>query len=274
MSPLDEDVAAILSRLESDPGSIVLTQELADFLQMKVGDPLNVLLVRSTDQQAATDMTLIGVFERLPGFPDGAEAVMNIGRHIDVVPTKHPDFFLATTGSGDAALNQAVDELRAGPAAADHIQIDTRSSTLDRDQSSLAALNISGLVSLDSAFALAMATITMVVFVFGLLLQRRREYVTLRAQGLEHSTIRSLISAEAALTALAGSLGGILIGAAMGYYFVMVLRPLFVLDPAYTLPPAALAPILLLILGATLICAAIGSRLVNKLEATELLRDE
>ncbi|GAA1815067.1 ABC transporter permease [Agromyces neolithicus] len=274
VAPLDESVAAMLTRLDDDPSAILLTTEMADFLRAEVGDSIHALLARATDEQVRTELTLVGLYERLPGFPDGAEAIMSIGHHTEMVPTKDPDFFLAATGSDDAALSRAVDELRAGPASADSIQIDTRKSTLDRDQSSLAALNISGLVSLDSAFALGMATVTMVVFVFGLLLQRRREYVTLRAQGLEPSTVRSLISAEAVLTALAGALGGILIGGVMGYYFVTVLRPLFVLDPAYTLPPAALAPILLLVLGATLICSAIGSRLVNRLEPTELLRDE
>ena len=274
VSPLDEDVAVMLTRLDRDPNTILLTPELAGFLEVEVGDSINVLLARATDQQVGIDLEIVGLYERIPGFPDGAEAVMNIGPHTELVPTKDPDFFLAATGSDDASLRLAVDELHAGPASAGHIQIDTRKSTLDRDQSSLAALNISGLVSLDSAFALAMATVTMIVFVFGLLLQRRREYVTLRAQGLEQSKVRSLISAEAVLTASAGALGGILIGAVMGYYFVMVLRPLFVLDPVYTLPLTALAPILLLVLGATLICSVIGSRLVNKLEPTELLRDE
>lgn len=274
VSPLDEDVAAMLPSLESDPNAILVSVEMADYLHLEVGDPLYVLLARSTDQQVEAQMTVVALFERIPGFPDGADAVMNLSRHTELVPTKNPDFFLAATGPDDAALDQAVDELRAGPASADSLQIDTRESTLDRDQSSLAALNISGLVALDSSFALAMATVTMVVFVFGILLQRRREYVTLRAQGLGHSTVRSLISAEAALTALAGAVGGILIGAVMGYYFVMVLRPLFVLTPAYTLRPADLAPILLLVLGATLVSSIIGSRLVNKLEPTELLRDE
>lgn len=86
----------------------------------------------------------------------------------------------------------------------------TRASTLDRDQSSLAALNIAGLISLDSGFALAMAAVAMAVFVFGLLLQRRREYVTLRAQGLEAGTIRLLVAAEAAAVALTGAVAGVL----------------------------------------------------------------
>ena len=73
---------------------------------------------------------------------------------------------------------------------------------------------------------------------------------------------------------MGATMGLIMIGAVMGFYFVMVLRPLFVLDPAYTLPLSALVPVLLLVLGATLVCSAIASRLVNRLEPTELLRDE
>ncbi len=274
VAPLEEAAAALLPLLDGDPNAILLSAEMADFLRAEVGDPLNTLLARSTSEQVETQLMIVGLFERLPGFPSGADAIMNIGAHTELVPAKNPDFFLAATGSDEATLNRAVDELRTGPASADHLQIDTRQSTLDRDQSSLAALNISGLVGLDSAFALAMATVAMIVFVFGLLLQRRREYVTLRAQGMEQSTVRTLISTEAGLTALAGALGGVLIGAVMGYYFVLVLRPLFVLTPSYALPPAALAPIFLLVLAATLICSVIGSRLVNRLEPTELLRDE
>ncbi|MCD2442629.1 ABC transporter permease [Agromyces sp. SYSU K20354] len=274
VAPVDEAVATMLTGLEDDPNAILVSEEMADYLHAEVGDPLFVLLVRSTDEQVEAQMTIAGLFERVPGFPDGADAVMNISTHTELVPSKNPDFFLAATGPDEAALVQAVDELRVGPASADTLQIDTRTTTLDRDQSSLAALNISGLVTLDSGFALAMATVTMVVFVFGILLQRRREYVTLRAQGLGHSTVRSLISAEAALTALAGALGGILVGGVMGYYFVMVLRPLFVLTPEYILPFAELVPILLLVLGATLVSSIVASRLVNSLKPTELLRDE
>ncbi|GAA1764918.1 ABC transporter permease [Agromyces humatus] len=274
VAPLDEAVSSSLPILETDPNAILVSVEMADYLHAEVGDPLFVLLVRSTSEQVEVQMTIAALFERVPGFPDGADAVMNLGRHTELVPSKDPDFFLASTGPDEAALDRAVDELRAGPGSADTLQIDTRETTLDRDQSSLAALNISGLVALDSAFALAMATVTMVVFVFGILLQRRREYVTLRAQGLGHSTVRSLISAEAALTALAGTLGGILVGGVMGYYFVMVLRPLFVLTPAYILPFGDLVPIILLVLGATLVSSIVASRLVNSLKPTELLRDE
>ena len=71
-----------------------------------------------------------------------------------------------------------------------------------------------------------------------------------------------------------GLAGGLLIGAAMGYYLVAVLRPLFVLDPAYQLPLRALVPPVLLVAAATFASALMGARLVDELEPTELLRDE
>ncbi|MEZ5193086.1 MAG: ABC transporter permease [Nocardioides sp.] len=145
---------------------------------------------------------------------------------------------------------------------------------LDRDQSSLAALNLGGLVTLDSGFALAMTLAAVSIFVFGLLLQRRREYVTLRAQGMPAGQIRRLIATEAGLVASAGLVIGAAVGVAMGYYFVAVLRPLFVLDPGYLVPARAVGVPGLLVAGATLTAALLGSRLVNSLPPTELLREE
>ena len=264
-----------LAQLRKDPTAVYLSDDMAAFLKAKPGDKLSVLLVRSTSQQVEVPLHVAGLFQRLPGFPDGADALMSITAHTAKVPSKVPDFFLAATQSSDnAALGRTVDELRRGPGTVDHLQIDTRTTTLERDQSSLASLNIAGLVDLDSTFSLAMAVVTISIFVFGLLLARRREYVTLRAQGLEPRSVRTLIIAEAGTVAIAGSIAGIAVGITMGFYFVTVLRPLFVLSPSYSIPIAGLMTPVLLVLAATVAAAVAGSRLVNRLDPTELLRDE
>jgi putative ABC transport system permease protein len=274
IAPIDTGTARDVHALTANPGTILVSADMARYLKVVPGDTIHVLLARATPEQVDVELTIAGLFGRLPGFPDGADAIIDIAIHTAEVPTKAPDFFLAaTTDQRPETLQAAVDELRAGPAA-DHIQIDTRVTTLDRDQSSLAALNIAGLVDLDSTFALAMATVAIAIFVFGLLLQRRREYVTLRAQGLEPRMIRLLIGAEAATVAATGTLAGIIVGTAMGYYFVTVLRPLFVLDPSYHVPVMAAALPGALILAATVASSLFGSRLVNTLQPTELLRDE
>ena len=269
------DAAGTLHELQTDPTGVLLSEEMAAFLKAKVGDSVFVLLARATDQQVDVEFHVVALFDRLPGFPDGADAVISIDAHTAGVPAKDPDFFLASAATNDdAGLQRAVTSLQQGPAAADTLQIDSRMSTLARDQSSLAALNIAGLVTLDSTFALSMAAVTIAIFVFGLLLQRRREYITLRAQGLEPRTIRLLIGAEAGTVALGGAIAGLGVGAAMGYYFVTVLRPLFVLAPNYTLSVGAIATPLLLVFAATAIASLAASRLLNRLEPTELLRDE
>ncbi len=272
---VDADAVASLESLEQAPDTILLGEEMASYLKVKRGDTLHVLLVRATDDQVEVDLVVTGLFERIPGFPDGADAVMSLARHVEAVPTKPPDFFLAkTVAADDETLNAAVTALRRGPGSRVAVGIETRVSTLDRDQSSLAALNIAGLTDLDASFALGMAVITIAIFVFGLLLARRREYVTLRAQGLEARAIRLLIGTEAATVAVVGAVAGLAVGAVMGFYFVAVLRPLFVLRPGYTLPPlGALVPVLLVAV-ATLATSILGSRLVNQMEPTELLRDE
>lgn len=275
VAPLSSESVEHLELLRRQPRTILVSRDMADFLKAEPGDTLHVLLARATPDQAGIDLTIAGIFERLPGFPDGADAVINIDLHTATVPSKAPDFFLAApTAPDNTSFERAVAELEAGPLASDRFQLDTRTSTLDRDQSSLAALNIAGLVDLDTSFSLAMAVVAIGIFVFGLLLQRRREYVTLRAQGVPAGTIRLLITAEAATVAAAGTVGGVIVGAAMGYYFVAVLRPLFVLDPTYVLPPSAVGPPVALVLVSTLLAAGAGSRLVNALDPTELLRDE
>lgn len=269
------DADAVLRTLQTDPGAVLLSNHMAQFLKAKVGDTLHVLLARGTDDQIEVDFHITGMFERLPGFPDGADAMMSIHQYIANVPSKAPDFFLASTITRSGAdLRRALTSLGQGPASADQLQITTRATTVARDQSSLAALNIAGLVDLDSTFALAMEIVTIAIFVFGLLLQRRREYVTLRAQGLDLRTVRLLIAAEAGTVAIVGAIAGVLVGTAMGYYFVTVLRPLFVLPPTYTLPLRTLLAPIGLVLAATILCTLAGTHLVNRLQPTELLRDE
>ena len=200
---------------------------------------------------------------------------MNLQRQVELIPSTNATFFLArTTDPSAGTLRRAVAALRDGPGAADALQIDSRETALDKDQSSLAALNIRGLLTLDSAYALAMAATAITVYVFGLLLQRRREYVTLRAQGVRGGLIRSLLVTEAGGVAVLGGAAGVLVGVAMAYFLVRVLRPLFVLrargrhSGRRHRHSDGARP------GCVAARVAGGHRLVNRLPATELLRDE
>jgi Mg/Co/Ni transporter MgtE len=50
---------------------------------------------------------------------------------------------------------------------------------------------------------------------------------------MQPRSIRTLIGAEAGTAAAAGCCIGIAVGLVMAFYFINVLRPLFLLDPPY-----------------------------------------
>ena len=281
VAPLEDEhfsngsAADAMTMLAEQPDAILLSAEFASFIRTGIGDKIRVLLARGTSENVLIEMDIVGLFERLPGFPDGAQALMNIERYEGMVASARPAFFLAqTTDGSDAALAEAVAAFARGPGAEGMLQVDTRLTALAKDQSSLAALNIGGLIRLVSAYALAMGTVTIAIFVFALLLQRRREYITLRALGMQPTAIRSLIAAEAGTAALAGCAIGVPVGLLMAYYLVNVLRPLFVLDPPYLVPFGSLGLVAASILAATAVTSLAASSLVNRMRATELLRDE
>ena len=272
---VDQTAASAMDALRRDPGGVFLSTELADYLAVEPDDQVQVLFARGTKEQKLSEMTVIGLFERLPGFPEGADVLASLQRQVRLIPSTNASFFLAQTIDPDAAtLERAVSAIRDGPASVDALRIDTRETALDKDQSSLAALNIHGLLTLDSAYALAMAATAITVFVFGLLLQRRREYVTLRAQGMRAGEIRSLLVMETGGVVVFGCVTGLLVGCAMAYFLVNALRPLFVLRPPILIPAAGVVTLAALVLGVSLIASLAATTLINRLPPTELLRDE
>jgi putative ABC transport system permease protein len=267
--------ASAMDALAHQPGGVLLTEDLADTLDVEPGDEVQVLFARGTQQQKLSELKVIGLFTRLPGFPEGVDALVNIQRQMELIPSTNATFFLAnTTDPSGATLGRVVAGLREGPGAADALQIDTRATTLDKDQSSLAALNIRGLLTLDSAYALAMAATAITIFVFGLLLQRRREYVTLRAQGMRIGRIRSLIITESSCVVMVGAVVGALVGAAMAYFLVTVLQPLFVLSPEVVIPRADIAVLSALVFVVSIAASLAATDLIRRLPPGELLRDE
>lgn len=113
------------------------------------------------------------------------------------------------------------------------------------------------------------------IFVFGLLLQRRKEYVTMRALGIRMAPLWALVFGEAATVALISIGIGSVAGAVMAYVFVKILAPLFTIQPtSLTLPADQLAILVTLILGGMLLSVAFAARSLRRISPVELLREE
>lgn len=266
--------AAAMSALQSDSRGLLVNARVADDLQVRVGDHVEVLLARGTKRQTLVKLRVAGLFRRFPGFPEGIDVVADLGYYTRTTGTANVDYFLARSADRrPSGLSRAVAHLSAGPGRRDRLNIETTRTATDKDQSSLTAVNVRGLVGLDRFFALMMAVAGLAILVFGLLLQRRREYVALRAQGLSIREIYALVLGEIAPVAVYGLASGLLVGVATGWLLVRVLRPLFILDPGPTVTAADLASIAALTFGAALASSLAATMMLRRLRPTEILRE-
>lgn len=271
---VDQTAEEAMEELRSDPAGLLVEAATADDLSIEEGDDVQVLLARGTDRQALESFRVVGIFERFPGFPQGTDLVANLATYQGATGLTAADFFLlrATDDSGPG-LARVEAALRDGPGRLDPIDVETTRTALNRDQSSLTALDLNGLVDLDSLYATLMSAAAIGIFVFALLLQRRREYVALRALGLGTGEVLGLVVGEAALVVVAGLAAGVAVGLGMARLLVHILRPLFVLDPVWTVPLGRMALVGLLPVAAAFASALVATLTLRRLSPTEVLRD-
>ena len=135
-------------------------------------------------------------------------------------------------------------------------------------------MNVNGLVRLNTFYALLMSATAIAIFVFGLMLQRRGEYVVLRAQGLRSSELRALVLLEAAVVTVGGLAAGVLVGTLTAFLSIRILRGLFILDPRMTLPLGQLASLSALVVVAAIVSGLAATELLRRLQPAEILREE
>ena len=263
-----------LTALAGRPPAALVDVDAADALSIEPGDDVEVLLARGTDRQTLKTFRVAALFERFPGFPRGTDLVANLRDYAAATRLDDADFFLvrAVDGSNEGLARTEV-ALRKGPGRRDPLDVETRVAALDKDQSSLTALNVDGLVGLDRFYTLLMSAAVIAIFVFGLLLERRREYVSLRAQGMRTGDVRALVFGEAAVVASFGGCAGLLIGTGMAVTFVHMLRPLFILEPALGVQVGDIVSIVALAAAATLSSGLAATGLLRRAKPTESLRE-
>jgi len=271
---VDRSAASAMAALRADPRGLLIDSQTADDLSIETGDRVTVVLARGTKRETMKAFQVLGLFERFPGFPQGTNIIANLSYYEKATGSKRADFFLArTSDDSHAGLTSAAAALQSGPGKRDPLRIDSTETALDKDQSSLTSLNVNGLLDLDSFYTLLMSAAAMAIFVFGLMLQRRREFITLLAQGMTSGELRALVLAEAGVVVAAGILAGVFVGTAMGDLMVHVLRPLFILDPGMTFPVGKVAVVASLAIVAAVASGLGAVAMLRRLNPTEVLRE-
>ncbi|HVS49022.1 MAG TPA: FtsX-like permease family protein [Candidatus Dormibacteraeota bacterium] len=268
--------AAAMSALRSDPTGVLVSTEMARTFNIQTGDQINVQLADRTGHLVPVTFHAAGVFKDFPGYPQGIDLVGNLAFYQSATGVSQVSLFLVRTADpSPAAVGRVADLIKAGPGRSAPMLVETSATAFNRDQSTLTAVNLRGLGGLQAVYTALISAAGIGIFVFGLLLQRRKEYVTMRALGIRMGQLWGLVFGEAAAVALF-SLGiGSVTGAVMAYMFVKILAPLFTIQPAsLTVPADQLATLATLVIGGMLLSVAFAARSLRRLNPVELLREE
>lgn len=265
-----------MASLRADPAGVLVSADLARTFNVQLGDRVKVQLADRSGKLVPVTFHAAGLFNNFPGFPQGVDLIGNLAYYQSATGSSSADFFLVKAADpSQPSVERVAALLRSGPGQKTPLLIDSTASAVNKDQSTLVALNLRGLGSLESLYTVLISAAGIAIFVFGLLLQRRKEYVTMRALGIRFGQLRSLVLGEAGLVALLSLVVGGLVGTAMAYMFVSILGSLFTLPPAsLTFPAQQLAVLAFLVLGGMGVSGLIAARSLGRLSPVELLREE
>lgn len=268
--------ADALGALASQPGAALMSTELARTFNIAVGDPIKVQLTdRVTGKPVAQTLHAVGIFNTLPGFPQGIDLVVGLDFYQSAVRATAADFYVLRTDGSDAGTAAVAKAIAAGAQPATPVIVDTAAKAFNVDQSSLSSLNVNGLGRLEGLYTVLLSALGIAIFVFGLLLQRGKEYVTLRAIGLRFRQLQGLVMGEAAVVALISMGIGLPVGAAIAVMLVQILQPLFVIPPAgIAISISELAVLGGLVLAVTVASSMVAGRALKRAHLVEILRDE
>jgi putative ABC transport system permease protein len=265
-----------MAALQKDPAAVLVSTELARTFNVQPGDQVKIQLTDATGRQVPVTFHAAGLFQNFSGFPQGIDIVANLAYYQAAIGSPQVNtFFVRASDASPAGVTRVADQLKAGPARSTPMLVETTVTAINRDASTLVAINLRGLGGLEAIYTVLMSAAGIAIFVFGLLLQRRKEYVTMRALGIRMGQLRSLVLGEAAVVAVLSLVVGGLVGAAMAAMFVQILAPLFTVPPpSLTIPAGDLGLLATLVLAGMGLSVVLAARSLRRLNPVELLREE
>ncbi|HEV2011690.1 MAG TPA: FtsX-like permease family protein [Candidatus Limnocylindria bacterium] len=272
---VNQTTSGTLAALQADPNAVLVSDELARTFNILPGDAVMLRLPRIDGTLVPAMFHAVGEFKNFPGFPQGIDLVATRTTVASLTGRTAADFFvLRTDANSNSAIASVAATLRARPDA-NSLQVQTVAEAYSQDQSTLAALNLSGLSQIVTVFTVLMSAAAAAIFIAATLAARGKEFIILRALGLDPSRLRRLIAVEGALLVAIALVIGVAVGAAAATLDIQILAPLFVVPPFVPDPAiGGVAALAVLVLAASALAIVAGSARVARLRPAEILREE
>ncbi len=253
-------------------GALVSDETVKDF-QLKPGDQINLRLQSATDQQYhVVRFHLIGVVREFPTAPKDSFLVANSGYIAEQTGNQAAEIVLIKAGNGSSPTELAA-RVRSIVAQIPGAKVNDIGSTQRVIGSSLTAVDLGGLTTLELAFAVLMlAGATGLVLALGLA-ERRRTFAILSALGANSNQLGSFIWSEGLLVLLGGTMTGVTLGFGVALMLVKILTGVFDPPPEAISVPWAYLTLLGVAAAISTVLAALGAQATSSRSVIESLRD-
>jgi putative ABC transport system permease protein len=254
-----------LALLAETPDGVLVSQETVNDFQLQPGDHLNLRLQNASDHQYhVVPFKFIGIVREFPTAPKDSFLVANSNYIASKTGSDAAEVVLLRTSKDAEAVALAARTL-VGPQGG--MKVTTLGETQAIISSSLTAVDLRGLTTLELAFSVLMiAGVTGLVLALDLT-ERRRSFTVLSALGARSSQLGAFLWSEGLFIVLGGAVFGIAVGFGIAYALVTLLAGVF--DP----PPEALSIPWLYVTVALGTALACGSMAIAAAQALSKMPD-
>jgi putative ABC transport system permease protein len=258
-----------MDALRSRPDAILVSAETAKDYSIVPGDLIRIRVPDASGTLRTVEFHMAGIALEFPTAPKDAFLVGNLDYVASQTANDRISFVLARA-DGDVADagRRLATRLGTGWSVSD------LSTTSARLANSITSVDLAGLVAIDVAFALVIATVGLALFLLAGLAERRRELATLVAIGAEPGQMRRSIAGEAITIALMGAIAGLVVGTIVGLALLQILAGVF--DPPPDVPALPATSVFALVVAVCLAVAGaivIADRGVTRLNVVGALRE-
>jgi len=265
----------VLDALAATPNGVIISVEQAEKYNIRIGDPVLLRLYnRNTRKYVDVQTVAVGLFIYFPTSSQDSDFILN--RDFMTASSGNPamDYFLIKTGGAPATVDRVSADLATAYKNVMPVRIQNINTVVKVEQSSLTAMNLGGLGTMERFYTILVVSMGLVVFLMAMINERRREFGAMRALGANLKQLRSFILAEAITIGGLSLVIGTVIGIGLARLLVMLLGVVFTI-PAQGLawPLADLATLVGLALLGMFVSAWLSSRLLAGVKVVEALRE-
>lgn len=262
--------AAILHRLASTPDGVLVSEETVHDFQLQQGDTINLRLMNAGDHQYhPVRFKFIGVAREFPTAPKDSFLVANAAYVARMTGSDASEYVLMRAKGDPVALARQVSSAVAQDPS---LKVSNISQAKHLIGSSLTAVDLSGLTTIELGFSVVMAAAAAGLMLALGFVERRRNFAILSAVGAKPRQLAAFLWSEGLLIVVGGIMFGLASGLMTAWMLVKLLTGVF--DP----PPEALSipwTYLVVVLGLVIasVVVAVLSAMPSPGHDAEHLRD-